>query len=67
MKKKATYEYIPFTFSSQKIRLKDSNLLLNFSLKNSCNDSIGIRIFLSISFYYNLSLCIKPFGEIVFK
>lgn len=41
---------------------------LNISTHDFCNSSVGISILIQVTFFrFNLSFCIKPFGEFKFN
>ena len=64
MKSSLKYEYQPLKFIFDEDKRKRPNIYLNFSLYSSCSDSYGVFIFIELTLFYKVWLCIKPIGEI---
>lgn len=60
------YKYFPIDIWTRNIQGPKLGLIVNFSTYDGCNNSHGIFFYIQITFFIQISICIKLLGEITF-
>lgn len=61
------YSFEPLWTRFEKNNKPKLDINFNVSTSNICNRSFGLFIFIQLTVYFKISICLKPIGEIKFK